>query len=389
MFLALPLFSQSKKILIWCTSAEVEELAPIKKIFKKDKKIDVELEIQTEVRSKYIQSSVSGVGPDIVVGAHDWVGELARNGIIGEINLSKEDRAKFLPISLKGFTYNNKLYGVPYCVETLILIYDKRIIKSAPDTWESLFEIAKGLTDKKNQKFGFLYGIDNNFYTNFPFLGSQGAYIFKETDGKYDVTDIGLDNEGAIIGANFIKKIVDNGLVPISTNNASLQTSFLDGKVAIIMDGPWYIPLYRKQFGANLGIAKLPTLNSKPSVPFVGSRGLMLNQASKSISIAREFLNYCATKEGQLKIFEVSGRPPANIEAVKEVESKSDYVSIVIDTAKNGIIMPNVKAMAVVWNYAAGMIDKIKLGDVSVEDALKNGTKTIRDEIVKRKDKLE
>ena len=55
-FILFPSFSQTKKLEIWGTSAEFEELYTIKKILKKEKKIDLVFEIQVETRSKYIQS---------------------------------------------------------------------------------------------------------------------------------------------------------------------------------------------------------------------------------------------------------------------------------------------------------------------------------------------
>ena len=200
-----------------------------------------------------------------------------------------------------------------------------------------------------------------------------------------------MDNEGSLIGAKFIKKLATEKIVPISTGIATIQTSFLDGKVAIIMDGPWNIPLYERQLGKeNLGIAKLPTLNGKPSVPFVGSRGIMLNSVSKNKDLAKIFLTeYIMTKKGQLEIFKKSGRPPAHIEASKDAIKENPNIKIILDTALKGTLMPNIKAMAVVWNYAAGMIDKILIGESTVEDALKTGTKSIREEISKKQSKYE
>jgi len=268
--IVLPSFSQrAKKLVIWCTDKEVAGLDPMKKEFKKKEKIDIEIEIQAEVRSKFIQAAKAGTGPDIVVGAHDWVGELAKNGLIAEINLDQKKRAEFFPVSIEGFTYSGKLYGVPYCVEALVLIYNKKLIKTPPTTWEDLIKVAKPMT--KGGNFGFLYGIDNNFYNNFPFIGSQGGYIFKNVGGKYDIMDIGLDSPGAIEGAKFIMRLVQEGIVPTSTNNGTVESNFHEGKVAMIMDGPWNIKGYVKT-NPDIGVIKLPTLNGKKISSFCRSK---------------------------------------------------------------------------------------------------------------------
>ena len=384
----LPTFAQAKKkITIWCTDKEVAGFEPLKKQFKKDKKIDVVTEIQAEPRSKFIQAAKAGTGPDILVGAHDWVGELAKNGLIAEINLDAKKKGEFFPVSINGFTYSGKLYGVPYCIEALVLIYNKKLIASVPGTWEDLLTTAKGMT--AGDKYGFLYGIDNNFYNNFCFIGAQGGYIFKDLGGKYDISDVGLDNAGALNGCNFIYRFVKEGVVPTSTNNGTVESNFKEGKVAIIMDGPWNIKSYKQTLG-DIGVSKLPTLGGKKSVPFVGARGFMINNSSKMADSAKDFIiNYCGAKNGQMSMYDAGGRPPAHISANEEVAKKDPFVKPVVDSANDGIAMPNVKAMAVVWNYAAGMIDKFKTGETSVENAVKSAANQVRADLAKNPSKFE
>jgi maltose-binding protein MalE len=55
----------------------------------------------------------------------------------------------------------------------------------------------------------------------------------------------------------------------------------------------------------------------------------------------------------------------------------------------DGVPMPNVKAMAVIFNYAAGMIDKFKTGEQSVENAVKTAVSTIRGELTDKQARYE
>jgi maltose/maltodextrin transport system substrate-binding protein len=391
MMLTLPLAAQRKKITVWCTDKEVAGLEPVKKSFKRSKKIDVEIEIQAEPRSKYISAARAGTAPDILVGAHDWVGELAKNGVIAEINLSNQDKAKYFPLSIQGYTYNNKLYGVPYDFEALVIFYNKKLINKVPGTWEDLKAAAQKMTDTKSGKYGFLYGINNDFHRNFPFFGSQGGYIFGYKDGKYDIMDVGLDNAGSIAAGKFIYSLVKDNVVPSSTNNGTVESSFLDGKVAMVMDGCWNYRSYINAIGLeNLGVAKLPTLNGKKSVSFIGARGFMINNASKVLENAKDFvINFAGEKEGQIAMFKAGGRPPAHMSASDEIFKTDPNIKIMIDSANDGMLMPNVKAMAVVWNYAGGMIDKFNTGETTVENALKTAVNTIKDEIGKKQSRYE
>jgi len=379
---AIPSFAQRRKVTVWCTDKEVAGIEPLKKVFKRDKKVDVEIEIQAEPRSKYISAAKAGTAPDILVGAHDWVGELAKNGVIAEINLTQDQIKKYYDLTIRGYTYNGKIYGIPYDFEALVIFYNKRKIKEVPKTWEDLLTVAKGMT--RDGEFGFLYGVNNDFHRNFPFFGSQDSYIFKEAgNGRYNIQDVGLDNDGAIRAGNFIYRLVKEGVVPSSTNNGTVESSFKDGKVAMVMDGCWNYKTYLETIGKdNLGVAKLPTLNGKPSRSFIGARGFMINNASKSMDFAKDFvINYVGEKDGQVDMFNAGGRPPAHIEAAKVVSANNPHIRIMIESAMDGVLMPNVKAMAVVWNYAGGMIDKFNTGETSVENSLKTACNTIRTEL--------
>jgi len=96
-----PSFSR-KKIEVWCTDKEVAGLEPVARQFRRTNKVEVDIVVQAEVRSKYMQAAIAKTGPDIVVGAHDWVGQLAKNGVIAEVNLSDKDKNKYFPVSIDG-----------------------------------------------------------------------------------------------------------------------------------------------------------------------------------------------------------------------------------------------------------------------------------------------
>ena len=82
-------------------------------------------------------------------------------------------------------------------------------------------------------------------------------------------------------------------------------------------------------------------------------------------------------------------RPPVIKEDVIGVKRINPEYSSIYNSIKDGDPMPNIKAMAVVFNYAAGMIDKFKTGLLSVEDAVKTACQSIRDEIMTKYDRYE
>ena len=376
------------ELTLWCRDIEAPAFVEMNNSILIGSGIRINVEIQAEPRSKFIQAVIAGGGPDLLVGAHDWTGELAKNGLISDITIIEDITSNFIENSINGFYYKKKLFGIPYCVEALILIYNKNLISNPPVTFEELVAVAKKLSDFSQGKYGFLYGIDNNFYNNYPFIASQGGYVFKNVDNSYDITDLGLDNEGAIAGANFINKLVDEGIVPIYTNNGTVEFKFKEGKAAMIIDGPWNIKSYRETVPGS-SITGLPTLPGKPLKPFVGSRGIMINQSSIKKSKSIDFIiNYFSTYKAQMIMYNNGLRPPARKDAANEVKRIDPEYSSIYKSIDNGDPMPNIKAMAIVFNYAAGMIDKFNSGEISVEESIKSACQSIRDEIMAKYDKL-
>jgi ABC-type glycerol-3-phosphate transport system substrate-binding protein len=114
------------KILIWADDTRAPVFREIGKTYTEKTGIPVEVvEIPFgQIRDQFVTAAPTGEGPDIIIGAHDWVGELAASGLLAEILLPEELKAKFDAVSLEAFTYG-KLYGLPYAREGVGLLYNK------------------------------------------------------------------------------------------------------------------------------------------------------------------------------------------------------------------------------------------------------------------------
>ena len=86
-----------------------------------------------EIRDNLKIAGPAGEGPDIIIGAHDWLGELVTSGIIAPIDLGAKT-SEFTPASIAGFTYDGQLYGMPYAIENIALIYNKDLVSEIPRT---------------------------------------------------------------------------------------------------------------------------------------------------------------------------------------------------------------------------------------------------------------
>ncbi len=97
-----------------------------------------------EIRSQFSIAAPAGEGPDIVTGAHDWLGEFVSNGVVAPIDLGA-DADLYAPVAIEAFTYDGALYGVPYAIENIALIRNTDLVPVAPATFEDLEATALAL----------------------------------------------------------------------------------------------------------------------------------------------------------------------------------------------------------------------------------------------------
>lgn len=367
------------RLVIWSSEAQVPALVTMAQQFEEMYGIEVEV---TElgfgdIRANFSVAAPTGEGPDLIIGAHDWVGELARNGLLEPIQLTPAEREQFTEVALEGFTYGGQLYGIPYAIEAIAIIYNKDLVPKPPATFDELLSIARRLTDRNRRQYGFLYP-NTDPYHSFPFLSAYGGYIFRFTEQGFDPSDVGLDSPGAIRGARVIQRLAVEGLVPQGTDYQTMQGLFTQGQVGMIMTGPWEIDNVRRA-GINYGVAKIPTFDGNVARPFVGAQGFMINRFSPNKILAMEFLReFIMTKEGQLAIWREDPRIPALRSAFQEVADDPDIAAFGASAA-DGIPMPNIPEMAAVWGALGDKLTLIVNGEQDPESAMRDAARQVRD----------
>ncbi len=373
----------SAKLVIWSSENQISALQKLAADFESDYGIRVEIQQVNfgDIKSKFLTAAPAGEGPDIIVGAHDWVGELVVNGLLEPIPFLP-DRDKYYPVALEGFSYGGRLYGVPYTIEAIGIIYNKDLVFDVPKTISELEKLAMEAAD--DEVVGLVYDA-GNFYFSFPFIAGMGGYIFKETPLGLDVKDIGLANEGAIAGGSLIKSWFDKGLIPGGPNYNLMDSLFRDGLAAFIVNGIWATPGYRDA-GIDYGILPFNEITfgdgTNPK-PFVGVQGFMINAKSRNKLEATEFVaNYIGGFEGQYGMFlgERRGTARSDVFAFIEQGAGPELYDVLqfSKSASIGTPMPNVPEMAAVWGAMGDALGLIINGQDTVENALSAAVEKIK-----------
>jgi arabinogalactan oligomer / maltooligosaccharide transport system substrate-binding protein len=349
-----PVRDASVDLVIWTDADRAPALTKYATQFGEENGVKVAVQVAPDTRQQFKDATNVGKGPDIVVGAHDWLGELVQNNTVAPINLSADVAAKFAPNAIKATTFNGQTYGVPYAVENIALIRNTALAPDAPKSMEEL--VASG-TKIKAASAGKVTNVlvqqvgktGNAFYT-YPYLSAFGGGVFAtKANGDYDATKVLVNSEGSLKGAAELAKLGKAKVLTTNIGDDNAEAIFDGGKSPYFITGPWAITNIKKA-GLKYAISPLPTLAGGKMEPFLGVQMFYVSAKAKNAPLAQEFVtNYVPRKDIQLALFEAASRPPALIEAYDEVSAKDADVKAFFEAGKNGKAMPNIPAMNSVW----------------------------------------
>lgn len=330
----------------------------------------------------------SGQAADVMMAPYDRVGSLGSDGQLSEVKLSDgaktEDTTKSLVTAADG-----KVYGAPAVIESLVMYYNKDLVKEAPKTFAELEELAKdskyAFAGEDGKTSAFLADW-TNFYYAYGLLAGNGAYVFGQ-NGK-DPKDIGLANDGSIAGINYAKSWYEKWPKGMQDGTAAgnlIQTSFQEGKTAAIIDGPWKAQAF-KDAKVNYGVATIPTLpNGKNYAAFGGGKAWIIPSSTKNLEAAQKFVDFLVSTEQQKAFYDATNEIPANTEARSYAEGKNDELTTaVIKQFKNAQPIPNISQMSAVWEPAANMLFDAVSGKKDAKTAA-NDAVTLIKETIKQK----
>ena len=330
----------------------------------------------------------SGQAADVMMAPYDRVGSLGTDGQLSEVTLSDgaktDDKTKSLVTAADG-----KVYGAPAVIESLVMYYNKDLLKEAPKTFAELEELAKdskyAFAGEDGKTTAFLADW-TNFYYAYGLLAGNGGYVFGQ-NGK-DAKDIGLANDGSIAGINYAKSWYEKWPKGMQDGTAAgnlIQTQFQEGKTAAIIDGPWKAQAF-KDAKVNYGVATIPTLpNGKEYTPFGGGKAWIIPSSTKNLEAAQKFVDFLVSTEQQKAFYDATNEIPANTEARSYAEGKNDELTTaVIKQFKNAQPMPNISQMSAVWDPAKTMLFDAVSGKKDAKTAA-NDAVTLIKETIKQK----
>lgn len=254
-------------------------------------------------------------------------------------DLTQEDYIKAIdPSTLEAATWNGKIYGFPFLVESYAFIYNKELFAKAgitklPQTLTQLEEACRKLQAKGITPFGNGYREGWVFKHIFShFMAGDGN--FRETAEKLNSGQLKF---GALPSAMKIFDLLDLTLKygnprPLETDFNQQITMLATGEVAMIHQGSWAEEGILK-INPRIKLAYLPVPvgedPDKARVMVDANILYRLNKDSKNLQEARKWLRWLITSESGRKFIvdeckfipTIKGVKPPNVQLANETIS--------------------------------------------------------------------
>jgi multiple sugar transport system substrate-binding protein len=272
-----------------------------------------------ETRQKLLASVAGGEAPDLVRADIAWVPELAAIGALAPLSEIMPDfdtyKANMFEGPLATNFYGGKYYGLPLDTNTRVMFGNQALMQQAgiaemPVTFDELKQAcakikALGQADTYCFADGGTYA-----WAIAPWIWSLGGDI---TDTTFSKASGFMNSTGTVKAAELLRDMLKDGTLSPAMVGASDQganDSFAQNKVAFILDGPWAIPSFEKQFpDLKFKTAIFPAGPAGLSSSVIGGENIVVTEGSKNKDAALAFLRYLISEEAQIAMAKTGQMP--------------------------------------------------------------------------------
>lgn len=358
-----------KTIVIWADSNRVPSVKALFSAGFSGAKVNVVAKDFGAIRDD-LGTVKADAAPDVIVGAHDWTGQLAANGSIVPLTLTSATRSAIPSYALDAFSYNGSNYGMPTQLENVALVRNTTLAPTAPTTFAQLQSMTADIcntklnlsTGKKADAGKPIPGCARiqwpmNGYHEYPLLSGLGGGAFQRTNGTDDPNSPIFYN--AKVQGNI--GIVAGWQSDTSFLNKADEdygyAKFFAKKSPFMVTGPWSIGDLKKS-KLKLAVSAVPTIaNNATPVPWAGVQGFMVTKfadghgvAALANGLVTDDAKGMASAKAQKSLSAANNRAPAR----GDVAVTDAYIKGFGAAGVGAISMPNIPQVGCYWNSAGG-----------------------------------
>lgn len=350
---------------------------------------------------KLITAAQSNTLPDIAWIHADFIDKLVKMNAVYDLNSFIENDSSFSEKCLEDIfsglisavTYEEKIYGLPMDATTLALLYNKSLFQKVglpsqkpPEDWEELKYYARQLTrdidhDGDFDQYGLYVPVFSasgplNIWMVLqwtPFLWQAGGKLIGD-DGK----TVLYDNQAGVDALEFWQDLYE--LQRFENFSLAHNVGFCSQTAAMILDGPWNLPRYRRINDFQWDVAALPA-GKAGSITYLSGEYLVAFKQSEFPHEAWTFIKWFLKTDTQTRFAMRSGYLPVR----KSVLQNNEFISFMDKNPKYSKFVDQLKSARVrslsFYNrvefnqYLAEAIENTIKGKMDPNTALKQAAK--------------
>lgn len=378
---------EKKTIIKFSSWGSQSETLIIEDLIRKYEEIHPNIKIEfIHIPQNYFQKLqllfASNLEPDVIFINNQNIKMYVKANLLEDMTtIIKKD--EYYEEALNCFKDNNKIYAIPRDISTLVLYYNKEMLKEAGINPNKDIKDINSLKDsaiklKNKNHFGINFEEEVLYWSYF--LSSNGGGIYSDDMKKLIITE-----EKSIEALQLYTDLINKyHAAPTKSEIGSMTTAqmFINKKLAMYLSGRWITPKFRQTITFDWDIIEFPvSYNNKV---YIDASGWAISKKSKNKTEAMKFIQFLSSDKSIDKMAQTGLIIPAKIKSAKKLieedKNKKPYHSYLFIE-----MLPKTKPTPINENYKI-INDIIK----ETTEPLFNGKKDIKNTFDnKTKKKLE
>lgn len=346
-----------------------------------------------DYEKELLNALAAGKGPDIFSVHQTWLpkygDKISPMPQTKEFITPKVFQDTFVDVVYQDFVDNDKIYGIPFYVDTLALYYNKDFFNSAgipspPTNWDEFLDDVELLTKKDQwgniERSGVAMGTAQNINRSTDILTllmlQTGAQMVDSSHSRATFNQTSYLEGGAFNpGRDALRFYTDfsNPTKRVYCWNREMHYSidaFYEGKTAMMINFSYHISTIRvKSPYLNFGVAPIPQIKDRKfDVNYANYWAQTVSKGSKNPAEAWKFLLYLVRQDNLKKYLENAKRPTSRRDLVEWQKSDPD-LGIFANSALSARSWYQIDSQAIEQIFA-DMIESIVLGAATLDQAI-------------------
>jgi arabinogalactan oligomer/maltooligosaccharide transport system substrate-binding protein len=327
------------------------------------------------------------VPPDIVVGPHDWTGQVTGKGLVFQPPPILNERYRIDPKALAALSSGGRLYAMPYVFDTVSLIRNDTLAGRGdlPGTIDDVVEAGRDALQAGGITGGLPLALQvgkpddeghaGDPYHLWPLFASAGGSFFgwrpPVAEDRTRIAGTFADprswRPGFIDAFTRIAVLGSgpggSGALRPEVSRAQALAVFLDGRA------PFFICSSRalksiKAKEMEITVGEVPGLGTHPAQTMVSVYGFFIYRDAPNERAARDLLSsYLSNPQAGVELNRIQPLVPVQPAAMSYLAERDPLLRPYIDQCRNGMIMPSYPKMREAWRLLGQTEYKVLAGE--------------------------